>query len=111
MLHEWIKSDLGHGEAMCKNCKMTNREAAVLGKLNDCDFEPQYGFDELGKTILAYNEVLRSAMLIAERKGKETNWKEFRTRVAEVLEANHPVFVFVLKARKKRLEEEAAKKV
>lgn len=36
MNHKWIKSTLGHGEAMCKNCFITNREAAVLGKLNTC---------------------------------------------------------------------------
>lgn len=29
--HKWIKSTLGHGEAMCKRCLMTNREAWVLG--------------------------------------------------------------------------------
>lgn len=34
MLHEWIKSPLGHGEAMCKNCLITNREAAILDLLN-----------------------------------------------------------------------------
>jgi hypothetical protein len=35
--HDWTKSTLGHGESMCRRCKITNREAAVLGKLNDCD--------------------------------------------------------------------------
>lgn len=28
--HEWETSQLGHGEYMCKNCKITNREAAVI---------------------------------------------------------------------------------
>jgi hypothetical protein len=35
-LHEWVPSRLGHGESMCKNCLITNREAAVLGTLNTC---------------------------------------------------------------------------
>lgn len=35
--HDWIPSTLGHGEVMCRNCKITNREAAVLGLLNECD--------------------------------------------------------------------------
>ncbi|WP_439814008.1 hypothetical protein [Zavarzinia sp. CC-PAN008] len=35
-LHRWIPSQLGHGEAMCARCHITNREAAVLGRLNAC---------------------------------------------------------------------------
>lgn len=35
--HDWVKSNLGHGESMCRNCLITNREAAVLGRLNKCD--------------------------------------------------------------------------
>ena len=31
MKHEWGPSRLNHGEAQCKNCFMTNREAMVLG--------------------------------------------------------------------------------
>jgi len=38
--HDWAKSTLGHGEAMCRNCFMTNREAAVLGLLNVCEAAP-----------------------------------------------------------------------
>lgn len=34
--HNWIKSQLGHGETMCSRCYITNREAAVLGELNEC---------------------------------------------------------------------------
>jgi hypothetical protein len=40
MQHDWVKSTLGHGEAMCSRCKITNREAAVLGLLNICDVPP-----------------------------------------------------------------------
>ena len=40
MQHDWIPSTLGHGETMCRNCKITNREAAVLGQLNECDAPP-----------------------------------------------------------------------
>jgi hypothetical protein len=36
-LHEWVLSTLGHGEVMCRRCLITNREAAVLGRLNRCD--------------------------------------------------------------------------
>jgi len=36
MMHNWIKSTLGHGEVMCSRCYITNREAAVLGTLNTC---------------------------------------------------------------------------
>ncbi|MBG6209761.1 hypothetical protein IWQ49_004436 [Labrenzia sp. EL_126] len=39
--HEWVPSTLGHGESMCKHCFITNREAAVLGKLNDCSKAPK----------------------------------------------------------------------
>ena len=34
--HDWQPSRLGHGEAMCVKCYSTNREAAVLGILNNC---------------------------------------------------------------------------
>lgn len=30
--HNWIPSTLGHGEAMCSRCRMTNREAMALGE-------------------------------------------------------------------------------
>ncbi len=42
MNHDWIKSTLGHGESMCSRCLITNREAAVLGKLNYCDTLPAW---------------------------------------------------------------------
>lgn len=32
MKHDWQPSTLGHGETMCAACKITNREAAVLGE-------------------------------------------------------------------------------
>jgi Lar family restriction alleviation protein len=35
--HVWEPSTLGHGETVCRNCKITNREAAVLGELNECN--------------------------------------------------------------------------
>jgi hypothetical protein len=35
-LHKWVPSTLGHGEAMCEHCLITNREAAALGWLNYC---------------------------------------------------------------------------
>jgi hypothetical protein len=35
--HDWKPSTLGHGESMCRACFITNREAAALGLLNDCD--------------------------------------------------------------------------
>lgn len=30
--HEWVPSTLGHGETMCRFCKITNREAAAIGE-------------------------------------------------------------------------------
>lgn len=30
--HEWGPSRVGHGEAQCVRCQMTNREAWVLGE-------------------------------------------------------------------------------
>lgn len=38
-LHNWVQSNLGHGETMCSKCFITNREAAVLGEENDCPKE------------------------------------------------------------------------
>jgi hypothetical protein len=38
--HKWVRSTLGHGETMCEFCKITNREAAVLGRLNECEHAP-----------------------------------------------------------------------
>lgn len=32
--HQWVPSTLNHGELQCKLCRMTNREALVLGP--DC---------------------------------------------------------------------------
>ena len=34
--HSWVPSSLGHGEAMCQYCRITNREAAVLNSYT-CD--------------------------------------------------------------------------
>jgi len=34
--HEWIKSQLGHGEWQCIHCYATNREIAVIGEPNHC---------------------------------------------------------------------------
>lgn len=34
--HEWIPSTLGHGIKMCKNCHITDSEAAAIGALNSC---------------------------------------------------------------------------
>src|ERR1700754_2649709 len=39
MQHDWIKSTLGHGEAMCSRCFVTNREAAAIGMV-ECDVPP-----------------------------------------------------------------------
>ena len=36
-MHDWITSTLGHGETMCRRCRITNREAAALGVMNVCD--------------------------------------------------------------------------
>lgn len=38
--HDWVKSKLGHGEAMCSRCFTTNREAAALGELENCKVAP-----------------------------------------------------------------------
>ncbi len=35
--HDWVPSTLGHGDVMCRHCFMTNREAAALGALNECE--------------------------------------------------------------------------
>lgn len=40
MQHDWTASTLGHGEQMCRRCFVTNREAAALGILNECDAPP-----------------------------------------------------------------------
>lgn len=38
--HNWVKFTYGHGETMCTHCHMTNREAAALGLLNECEHAP-----------------------------------------------------------------------
>lgn len=38
--HDWTKSTLGHGDATCRRCHITNREAAALGLLNRCELPP-----------------------------------------------------------------------
>lgn len=45
--HRWTESSLGHGERMCERCGITNREAAVLGLLNECEAEPSRHLPEL----------------------------------------------------------------
>jgi hypothetical protein len=40
MQHNWVPSTLGHGETMRSRCWITNREAAVLGCMNECDAPP-----------------------------------------------------------------------
>jgi hypothetical protein len=37
--HIWVTSTLGHGDAMCQRCKITNREAMALNKFNHCDYD------------------------------------------------------------------------
>lgn len=37
MKHDWTPSKLGHGDTMCRRCFITNREAAALGVMNECD--------------------------------------------------------------------------
>jgi hypothetical protein len=44
--HNWVRSTLGHGDTMCSKCKITNREAAVLGKLNMCEVPDAEAKDE-----------------------------------------------------------------
>lgn len=39
--HDWVESRLGHGESMCRNCFITNREAAALGLMNECNASPR----------------------------------------------------------------------
>lgn len=41
--HKWGRSLVGHGEAQCVYCFMTNREAWVLG--DHCDRAPRDGDD------------------------------------------------------------------
>lgn len=41
--HTWVPSTYGHGETMCSRCGITNREAAVLGELNECAALSQKG--------------------------------------------------------------------
>jgi hypothetical protein len=36
LAHEWVESQLGHGDLMCKRCMITSAEARVLGLVNDC---------------------------------------------------------------------------
>lgn len=40
MQHKWVASNLGHGSKMCRHCCITDREAAALGCLNECDAPP-----------------------------------------------------------------------
>jgi hypothetical protein len=40
MQHDWVHSTLGHGDTMCSRCKITNREAAALGEMNECSAPP-----------------------------------------------------------------------
>lgn len=49
MTHHWIKSTLGHGVMMCKNCSITVMEAAALGRANNCEAkmnEPKLTLEE-----------------------------------------------------------------
>lgn len=41
--------------------------------------------------LLSANELLRSALSIATRRGEQTNWDAFKKRVAEELEREHPI--------------------
>ena len=49
MQHEWITSTLGHGEQMCRHCKVTNREAAAIGIVDECS-RPGFSF-EVGQRV------------------------------------------------------------
>lgn len=48
-----------------------------------------YRTAELEIMLAESNAVLRSAMVIAERNGLETNWEPFRKRLLRVLEDQH----------------------
>lgn len=47
MRHDWGPSTLGHGDAMCKRCFITNREAAAIGKYL-CDVPIPTANDNVG---------------------------------------------------------------
>lgn len=49
--HDWVPSMLGHGETMCRNCLVTNREAAVLG-MNECPDPQGQRRREMGRNAL-----------------------------------------------------------
>lgn len=44
MKHDWVPSNLGHGETMCRRCYITNREAAILRQFL-CDVPPKTAND------------------------------------------------------------------
>jgi hypothetical protein len=59
--HTWVPSRLGHGEAMCSVCYMTNREAMVLGmQCNPLPATPKH------------NPAAQSNVLAFRRKPSET---------------------------------------
>lgn len=51
---------------------------------------------DLRVALVAHNDRLRSAVAIADRDGRDTNWEAFRTQARTTLERNHSV---VTKAR------------
>ena len=54
--------------------------------------------ERLRLAVLAYNGVLRSAYSIAEREGRETNWKAFFGVVKRTIDEHHATFVEAMRA-------------
>jgi hypothetical protein len=71
--HTWVSSTLGHGDAMCARCLITNREAAVLGQLNSCS-KPE---DQDNARLIAAAPDLLEALIDLAGAGAEA-WGEDR---------------------------------
>lgn len=64
MQHDWVKSNLGHGNQMCRRCFVTDLEAEAIGMV-ECDPPPpkaanqnerQWTQDEIDEEMLSDDE-------------------------------------------------------
>lgn len=66
-----------------------NPGKATIIRYKSCLKIKQKKYDKLLKALLSANDLCRSAHAIAEREGKNTNWKAFKARLSKSLKVQH----------------------
>lgn len=86
MQHDWVPSTLGHGNVMCRVCKVTDLEARAIGVFDECRGVPN---DAMEKTRRAEELVERIGSLL-HGQGPDVQGAVLADLVAIWLAGHHP---------------------